>query len=263
MLTSEQRAEFDQFGLLHIPDAIAKADIEQMNGALWAALESEHGMRRDAPESWQQGRASGIQAPARSNAFAAMGGPAVSSALDELFRPGGWEKPRRWGQPLVTFPNAGKRWDVIHSSWHMDARAERSAPRLPGVVVFAYLDAVLERGGGTLAVAGSHRLVEQLARSADPDDEGRSADVHKTLMRAHPWLRALWTNDEKIDRVERFMVRGAKIGGTHMRVIEMTGEAGDVIIWHPWLFHTAASNCRERPRLMLRQQIIPSIVRAA
>ncbi len=228
-----------------------------MDDVLWASLANDHGMHRDAPESWTRERATGIQAATRSEVFAAMGGPAVCSALDDLFGPHAWEHPSYWGSPLVTFPSAGKRWDVIHTAWHLDAQAVRSAPRLPGVVVFAFLEPVLERGGGTLIVAGSHRLVEHIARSADPDDEGRSADVRKALMHAHPWLRALWSSDEKIDRVQRFMVRGAKIGGIHMRVIELTGEAGDVIIWHPWLFHTAASNCRSIPRLMLRQPINP------
>jgi ectoine hydroxylase-related dioxygenase (phytanoyl-CoA dioxygenase family) len=45
------------------------------------------------------------------------------------------------------------------------------------------------------------------------------------------------------------------VRGVPLRVMEMTGDPGDVIIWHPWLFHCATSNCTSRPRLMLRQPI--------
>ncbi len=258
MLTSEQRNEFDQLGLIHLPGAVAKSDAAEMCEFVWARLANEHGMHRDAPETWTAGRASGIQAPARSAAFSAMGSPAVCSVLDDLFGPGGWQQPRRWGQPLVTFPSGGKLWDVPHAAWHLDARAPRSAPKLPGVVVFAFLAPLLERGGGTVILAGSHRLVDAFAASAEPGDEGRSANVRKAFMRTEPWLRALWSRDNRADRVQRFMIDGAVVRGVHVKVIELTGKAGDVIIWHPWLFHAPASNCRSLPRIVLRQPIIPT-----
>ena len=197
----------------------------------------------------------GIQAAARSQAFNPMSNPAVCAALDDLFGAGAWKHPPRWGQPLVTFPGERKHWDVPHTSWHLDAPASRSSPKLPGVVVFAYLAPVLEQGGGTLVLAGSHRMVEDFAANADPAEEGRSADVRSALKRAEPWLRALWSRDAEIDRVHRFMIEGADVRGVPLRVMELTGQPGDVIIWHPWLFHAAAANCRTQPRLMLRQPI--------
>jgi ectoine hydroxylase-related dioxygenase (phytanoyl-CoA dioxygenase family) len=37
-----------------------------------------------------------------------------------------------------------------------------------------------------------------------------------------------------------------------LRVAEMTGEAGDVLLWHPNLLHALSpANCRNAPRLVL------------
>jgi hypothetical protein len=223
---------------------------------LWALL-ARHGVHRDAPETWISERVTGIQAVARSQAFNPMANPAVCSSLDDLFGAGAWKRPPRWGQPLVTFPGGRKHWDVPHMSWHLDAPASAlvAGKKLPGVVVFAYLAPVLEQGGGTLVLAGSHRVVEDFAANADPADEGRSADVRSALKRAEPWLRALWSRDDKTDRVRRFMTEGAEVRGVPLRVMELTGEPGDVVIWHPWLFHAPAANCKSQPRLMLRQPI--------
>jgi ectoine hydroxylase-related dioxygenase (phytanoyl-CoA dioxygenase family) len=36
-----------------------------------------------------------------------------------------------------------------------------------------------------------------------------------------------------------------------VRVVELTGAPGDVVLWHPSLFHAASSNASDRPRFML------------
>jgi len=48
---------------------------------------------------------------------------------------------------------------------------------------------------------------------------------------------------------------GAELEGVPLRVVEFTGEAGDVLFFHPWLFHNASPNCRARPRLALGQTL--------
>jgi hypothetical protein len=120
----------------------------------------------------------------------------------------------------VTFPTE-RKWEVPHASWHLDAPA---SPKIPGVLLFAYLAPVPERGGGTVMLAGSHRIVEKFAAGLGATDEGRSADVRRKLNRAEPWLRALWSRDDKVDRVRRFMTEGAMVRGVPLRVMEMTGD---------------------------------------
>ena len=42
------------------------------------------------------------------------------------------------------------------------------------------------------------------------------------------------------DRFARFMIGGDEIDGVRVRVIEATGEPGDVCLMHPWTLHTTA-----------------------
>jgi ectoine hydroxylase-related dioxygenase (phytanoyl-CoA dioxygenase family) len=36
-----------------------------------------------------------------------------------------------------------------------------------------------------------------------------------------------------------------------VRVVELTGAPGDVVLWHPSLFHAASPNASSRPGFML------------
>jgi hypothetical protein len=49
-----------------------------------------------------------------------------------------------------------------------------------------------------------------------------------------------------------------RVGDLPVRVTELTGEAGDVIVGHPWLVHSPATNCSDRPRFMRVQRILAS-----
>jgi len=41
-----------------------------------------------------------------------------------------------------------------------------------------------------------------------------------------------------------------EIGGVTLRVVELTGEPGDMVLCHPTIVHTASPNCGTWPRLM-------------
>jgi hypothetical protein len=60
------------------------------------------------------------------------------------------------------------------------------------------------------------------------------------------------------ERIQRFMDEGAEINGTHVRVVELTGAAGDVILMHPWVLHAPAANCGTMPRFMVSESVYRS-----
>jgi hypothetical protein len=42
----------------------------------------------------------------------------------------------------------------------------------------------------------------------------------------------------------------ADLDGLPVRVVELTGRAGDVDLTHPWILHSIASNATDAPRIM-------------
>jgi len=69
------------------------------------------------------------------------------------------------------------------------------------------------------------------------------------LIARSAWFKALCSAGG--ERVERFMVDGDELDGVRVRVVEATGNAGDVCLMHPWMLHNIAMNCADRPRMMM------------
>ncbi len=78
--------------------------------------------------------------------------------------------------------------------------------------------------------------------------------VRKAYMQSDPWLEALG-KARGADWLERRLGSEATIDGIRVRVDELTGAAGDVIIGHPWLLHAPAPNRATRPRFMRVQRV--------
>ena len=51
------------------------------------------------------------------------------------------------------------------------------------------------------------------------------------------------------------MQEGAVVGGVPVRVVELSGEAGDLVIGHNWLLHAGAPNSGTQPRMMRVQRV--------
>ena len=52
------------------------------------------------------------------------------------------------------------------------------------------------------------------------------------------------------ERIGRFMTEGARVGGVDLRVVELTGKAGDAFVMHCDTFHAVAPNRGTVPRMM-------------
>ena len=248
-LTADQAEEYDREGVVRLPGAISPTEAAGMEARLWRRLQARCGAARDKPQTWTVERPA--QLTSRVDEFAAMASPKVRAVLDGLLGAGGWKTPTRWGIPLVAFPGFAERWDVPHRNWHLDAQATPEPPRVARI--FAVLSPSRPGGGGTGYVAGSHRVVRDLARR-----EGhplRSAEARKLLMAREPWFAALETVREGEDRMERFMHQAGLAAGVPVRVCEMLGEPGDVILMDPLMLHGMTLNVRETPRMMLTEWV--------
>jgi Phytanoyl-CoA dioxygenase (PhyH) len=253
MLTAEQRTAFDEQGLVRIPGAFSRAEAAEMEAQVWTALGRKYGACRTDPSTWPPGSASGLQPLKGLPAFQAIGGSATVEALDAVLGRDRWKKPRDWGQFLVSFPTA-EGW-TVPTGWHTDFAFLAPADAVFGALVFSFLADVAPGGGGTAVLAGSHRLIRRFVATQAPALLASVPKSRVAFMRSDPWLEALASNGGEPDRVARFMEDEHRIAGIPVRVHELTGEAGDIILGHPWLLHSISSNGGNRPRFMCVQRL--------
>jgi ectoine hydroxylase-related dioxygenase (phytanoyl-CoA dioxygenase family) len=145
---------------------------------------------------------------------------------------------------LFTVPQAGE-W-MLPNNWHTDAPRLASG-RAPGVQLFSFLSPVAARGGGTMAIAGSHRLMN--------DGRSLTAKQMRHELGAEPYFRQLWRNKPLVWAADAEFPAGA-VENLPLRLVEMTGAPGDVWLMDLRTFHSASPNAADVPRVMLTQRFI-------
>jgi hypothetical protein len=228
-----------------------------MEARVWAWLERKYGIGRDEPSTWAVTTPTGLQGMKSHAVFAAIGGAPLRAALDALLGAGRWAAPRDWGSFLVTFPSA-EPWRVPSRVWHTDFDYRGPAEPPQGALVFSYLSDVPPGAGGTLAVEGSHRVIERFVAARPSAGREKMKITRTALLASDPWLRELTASEDPPGRAEQLMRPGAVVAGVAVRVVELAGEAGDVVIGHPWLLHCGAPNAGAAPRLMRVQRVRPA-----
>ena len=246
MLLPEQHERFRRHGLVHLDGFLPAGEVDAACVAT----------RRVFDEARIKGSAQPVVPPKGKLRRASESGPvrglfaaALMNAIVELA--GGRPVRPMGGRPqfLVTMPNA-EEWTVPPTIWHVDL------PRLPsnclvGIQVFTFLSEVVPRGGGTLVVAGSHRLLNNGSRV-------RSKNIKKRLRRL-PYFQDLMSK-QSTDR-ERFLIepgmaQDPDAGDVPLRVVELCGRPGDVYLTDMRLLHTLAPNATAEPRVMLTHRFV-------
>jgi len=245
-------SSFDATGVLRLPAVLAAADIAAMRAEVERTIEQITlveiaGALRPGPESagvlWSVGRGS---------TFAPLP-VAVGAAVDRVFGPGVWEPVAEehggLAAPNLPLPDAGP-WTVPHAAWHLDEPVSAAQERGWGLLAFVFLDDVEPGGGATVAIAASQRLLKRLA--AGPGLLATEEAI-ATLRRDEPWFAELFApGGDPVARRRRFMDEGCVSDGIPLRVVELTGAAGDVVLMDPRCLHTVSANVGPRARLQMR-----------
>jgi len=129
------------------------------------------------------------------------------------------------------------------------------------------------RGGGTLIVEGSHQIVvryleknpgqtqQQAIKGCIASSEylQKLSDCSQSAMKANAWSEhsgpIIPFERNMTPRIEEFMDQCfADENGAELRVIELTGEPGDVYLGHPLMFHSPSFNHSGMPRFMCNRK---------
>jgi hypothetical protein len=220
VLTNEQVEEFVARGFIHLPHAIPPAFVEEATDNLWTRL----GYVEDDPSTWTEAR---IHTPKRRRWELREVAPVVWGATCDLV--GG---PGRVAEPLVWFDSfvvnlgvgADEPWkepSVALPGWHKDGDFFRHFLDSPeqGLLTFALYSDVRSRGGATMILPQS---VGAVARYLAAHPEGlhpRDIDYPTLLKDCH-------------------------------EVVEATGDAGDVYLLHPYMFHAQSQNVLRAKRVI-------------
>ncbi len=242
-LTPQQREDFERRGVLKLGALLSAEAVRNARELVYRKLEqigvTQAGGWRLADGSKPQWPATGLKTSKvignRQPQFEALiDEPAVIEVAAALLDGQAWDRTIfKRPQLLLTLPNADA-W-TLPTGWHSDF-PRLASRQSPGIQLFVCLDEVRPRGGATLVVAGSHRLLNdgRFLRTADITAAlGRTAFFQRLF--AGSAAADLPIGEE--DRIE-------------LQVMEMTGAPGDAYLMDLRLLHAAAPNASDRPRLM-------------
>jgi len=260
-LTDQQYEEFERRGLLRLEGLLSAERVRPAREAVLRPLE-RLGLWWDG--AWRLDRwpkpqwpASGLKTARvignkRPELEALIEEPALLAVVDRLLEGRPFDRSiYKRPQLLFTLPNI-ETW-TLPAGWHLDVPRLASG-EAPGVQVFTFLDAVGPGGGGTLVIAGSHRLL----------NDGRFHKTGKVMkaLRREAFFADLCSG--ALDGGEG--LPGGAVGDVPLQVVELTGAPGDAWLMDLRLLHTGAPNASDRPRMMathrfLRADLVREVAR--
>ena len=256
-LSSSDIQRFGRDGYVVVRQAFSRADGLAMERRWWSELEDAHSVRRDDRSSWRQIRGD-LKAAKHDPIQAKILTERVRGVFDDLLGKSAWSPPRDWGRSIVTFPEPGT-WELPARLWHWDNPCELHLDHPRALFVVSFIGSVAPRGGGTLILSGSPRLlIQQERRIPASQRRGSGAGLWERFHRSHPWLMALTGQaPSPADRIAAFMDGETIVEGVPLRVVELTGEPGDMVFCHPVMVHCVAPNRGTRPRFMrIKTQVL-------
>jgi hypothetical protein len=253
MSTNEQLQALREDGFVHLPGAVPTHVVDAMRERLWHLLEAKGAKRGDA-STWDARFAYRLQKVRKGDPDPRACQP-LCEALDRAFCETEWFTKPHWGQALVTFPTTDS-WTLPKTLWHLDHPFVQGKV-ISGVNLFLFVDAVEPRGGGTLVLRSSSQLIERFVEQTGTRNllGMKTKEIRFRLFEAHSFLQELTGGSMRPDRSERMMERDSDLDGIAVRVVELVGKPGDVVLTHPWLLHAGSPNVNDRPRLMRASRV--------
>lgn len=279
-------SEFNDQGLLRLPGVLTVETVSNAREQLWREIGNRFGIQAGDPATWfshpnkpagdQRGlRLSGMNPVLRDlQSRGALNEltQALSLHVGEALGPTSWKAKPNW-YSLVSFPGEQSDWNVPHRTWHADEPVVAGHMRPWTVFAFVFLAPVAQFGGGTTVVTGSHRCGERLAARdgrIDPallggfaEDNSElitteelrvlgTTDTPQLLAKENRWFKSLLEPGRAAERRQVFMEEGELFENIPVKVTELSGDPGDIILLDPRCLHSISVNTSGRPREILR-----------
>ena len=245
MLTAEQTEAFRATGIVRVPDAFDAEVALQIQERIWEHLE-QNGVVRDEPATWLPERFGGFGGVRQQLPVGRLRTPRLRGAFDDLLGRSKWTFPERIGL-LVSPPEMPQTpWKIARRDWHWDAGQAGPWSQKEGLFFWCVLGLIPPRSGGTLLLEGSRSLLGEFMA------ESEAQSVYSTRERFqewHPYLRRLFGLDPA-DDPDEFLEPFVDEVGRRLRVMEVTGQPGDVIITEPGIVHRIPQHHGSSPRFL-------------
>jgi hypothetical protein len=250
-LTRQQREIFAGRGVLNLRGLLSPERVRRAREEVLRRLE-KHGLWKDG--AWHFGatkpkwpdrglKASKVIGNKSAEVEALLDEPALCAAIDVLLEGRPFDRAvYKRPQVLFTLPSAGA-W-TFPTEWHSDCPRLASG-RFAGVQLFTFLDIVEPRGGGTLVIAGSHRL--------DNGRTTRPSELQRVFGR-EAFFRDLFFAERA---GENAALPSGVVGDIPLEVVELIGAPGDVWLLDLRILHCGAPNASDRPRMMATYRYVP------
>lgn len=265
VLTQAQVNQFIELGWVKVEQAFPKEVALEAQKIVWENVE-KRGVTKNDRSTWTEEMVQ-LNETYEHDEFQKCNTKRLADAIEDLVGEGRWADRTVYGEsdkkvgygwwPVNFSQGALKPWNVPTTGWHWDGIQFRHYIDSPeqGLLCLNLFSEIGKQGGGTLVAEGSHKVVAKFL-SQQPDGI-ELEDGIRALNKEHPWFSELTgskkdntTNDEE-DRIEKFMKNPyVDEDGIKLQVIETTGNPGDVILCHPFLYHAASQNHSGVPRFM-------------
>ncbi|HYG75715.1 MAG TPA: phytanoyl-CoA dioxygenase family protein [Planctomycetota bacterium] len=220
VLSRSQIEEFIERGFTIVRDAFSRKTAEQVRARIWEEIH----LSPDDPSGWTKATVH-LKKNLEGAPFSDVFTPRVYGAFDDVMGPERWKRTTHLGWWPVAFPGFDSPpWTVPTEGWHIDGsffHHHLTSPEQGLLPIFLFSD-IGPGDGGTALSEGSHEITARILADAEPI--GHSMDELSARVLAHPRSRA--------------------------SVIEATGNAGDVVLIHPFLLHARSPNTGNKVRFI-------------
>lgn len=223
-LTEEEVRQFIEQGYVVVRGAFSRDLAVRIIPLVWAELEI------DAQDlsTWTQPRIT-LQKILTAPPVPEIYTQRYLSAIDDLCGRGRWRTSRGAGYWPIVLPGFfSPLWKPPRGGWHLDRKFEIYHIATPdrALVGLELFTDIKPGGGGTAIRIGSHHAVARLLAAAEP--EGL--------------------------RQRELQLRSAAVTA-HLPVIEINGQAGDVVLMHPYTVHASSPNTGTVVRILANKPV--------